>query len=133
MAAYNKFLDFSEQLARGVQNFGTDTYKVALSNTLPLNTYTSLSKITKIRSRTDHSVARTDLGPLMQLQHARYLSGARRGTNASHYAPYTEHGARETWIETQLGWSLDRVCELPPPWRLASHPLSAYAGAGRGG
>jgi hypothetical protein len=48
MAAYNKFLDFSEQLAKGVQNFGTDTYKVALSNTLPLNTYTSLSEITQI-------------------------------------------------------------------------------------
>lgn len=48
MAAYNKFLDFSEQLAKGVQNFGTDTYKIALSNVLPLNTYASLSEITEI-------------------------------------------------------------------------------------
>jgi hypothetical protein len=48
MAAYNKFLDFSEQLAKGVQNFGADTYKIALSNTLPVNTYVSLSEITEI-------------------------------------------------------------------------------------
>lgn len=48
MATFNKFNDFSEQLARGVQNFGTDTYKVALSNTLPLATNAILSDITQI-------------------------------------------------------------------------------------
>jgi hypothetical protein len=48
MASYNKFLDFSEQLAKGVQNFGTDSYFIALTNTAPLNTYTSFSQITEI-------------------------------------------------------------------------------------
>jgi len=48
MAVYNKFNDFSEQLARGAQNFGTDTYKVALSNTAPVATNTILSDITQI-------------------------------------------------------------------------------------
>ena len=48
MAAYNKFNDFSEQLAKGAQNFGTDTYKVALSNTAPVATNTILSDITQI-------------------------------------------------------------------------------------
>lgn len=48
MAAYNKFNDFSEQLANGVQNFATDVYKVALSNTAPVATNTILSNITQI-------------------------------------------------------------------------------------
>lgn len=41
MAVYNKFNDFSEQLARGVHNFGAHVYKVALTNTLPAATDTS--------------------------------------------------------------------------------------------
>lgn len=48
MAVYNKFNDFSEQLSKGAQNFGTDTYKVALSNTAPVATNTILSDITQI-------------------------------------------------------------------------------------
>jgi hypothetical protein len=48
MAAYNKFNDFSEQLANGVQNFATDTYKIALSNTAPVATNTVLADITQI-------------------------------------------------------------------------------------
>ena len=48
MAAYNKFNDFSEQLANGVQNFATDTYKIALSNTAPVATNTVLADITEI-------------------------------------------------------------------------------------
>lgn len=48
MAVYNKFNDFSEQLSKGVQNFGTDVYKVALSNTAPVATNTILSDITQI-------------------------------------------------------------------------------------
>jgi hypothetical protein len=48
MATYNRFDDFSEQLVRGAQNFGTDTFKIALSNTLPVNTNTILANITQI-------------------------------------------------------------------------------------
>lgn len=48
MAAYNKFQDFSEQLANGAQNFASDTYKVALSNTAPVATNTALANITQI-------------------------------------------------------------------------------------
>jgi len=48
MAAYNKFNDFSEQLANGAQNFATDVYKIALSNTAPVATNTILSNITQI-------------------------------------------------------------------------------------
>lgn len=40
MATFNKFQDFVEQLARGVHNFGSHTYKVALTNTAPVATQT---------------------------------------------------------------------------------------------
>jgi hypothetical protein len=48
MATYNKFRDFSEQLVNGVQNFLTDSFKIALSNTLPVDTNTILANITQI-------------------------------------------------------------------------------------
>ena len=48
MATFNKFQDFSEQLVEGTQNFGTDTYKIALSNSAPTATNTALGDITQI-------------------------------------------------------------------------------------
>ena len=42
MVAYVKFLDFTDQLVAGVHNFDANTYKVALTNTAPVNTQTSL-------------------------------------------------------------------------------------------
>ena len=46
MAIYNKFQDFAEQVAKGVHDFATHTYKVALTNTLPVNTHVSLDTVT---------------------------------------------------------------------------------------
>jgi hypothetical protein len=46
MATYNRFLDFSEQLIRGVHDWDAHTFKVALTNTLPVNTQTSLDTVT---------------------------------------------------------------------------------------
>jgi hypothetical protein len=46
MATYNKFQDFVEQLAKGVHVFGTHTFKVALTNTAPVATQTSLDTVT---------------------------------------------------------------------------------------
>lgn len=43
MATVTKFLDFSEQLIRGVHDWDTHTFKIALSNTAPTNTDTSLA------------------------------------------------------------------------------------------
>lgn len=48
MATYNKFQDFTEQLIKGVHQFGIHTFKVALSNTAPAATNTQLSNITQI-------------------------------------------------------------------------------------
>jgi hypothetical protein len=48
MAAANKFNDFSEQLARGVHNFGSHTFKVALTNSAPSASNTILANITQI-------------------------------------------------------------------------------------
>jgi hypothetical protein len=40
--------DLSDQVGRKVHNFATDTFKIALSNTLPLVTNTVLADITQI-------------------------------------------------------------------------------------
>jgi len=48
MATFNKFQDFSEQLVDGYQNFATDAYKIALSNSAPTATNTALGDITQI-------------------------------------------------------------------------------------
>ncbi len=48
MAAYNKFYPFIEALAEKVHNLGSDTLKVALTNTLPVNTNSVLADITEI-------------------------------------------------------------------------------------
>lgn len=41
MATYNKFQDFSEQLARGVHDWDAHTFKIALTNTAPVATQTT--------------------------------------------------------------------------------------------
>lgn len=46
MATYNKFQDFAEQIAKGVHNFASHTFKVALTNTAPVATQTSLDTVT---------------------------------------------------------------------------------------
>lgn len=46
MATFNKFQDFSEQLTRGVHDWDAHTFKVALTNTLPVNTQVSLDTVT---------------------------------------------------------------------------------------
>lgn len=47
-SAWTKYQDFSEQLIRGVHDWDAHTFKVALTNTAPTNTHTSLSQITEI-------------------------------------------------------------------------------------
>ena len=54
MATYNKFNSFVEALAEKVHNLGSDSLKVALTNTAPVATNTQLSNITEI-SYTDCS------------------------------------------------------------------------------
>jgi hypothetical protein len=46
MATYNKFQDFAEQIAKGVHNFSSHTFKVALTNTAPVATQTGLDTVT---------------------------------------------------------------------------------------
>jgi hypothetical protein len=48
MAAYNKFQDTVEQMVNGTHDFDTHVFKVALTNTLPVNTNTILANITQI-------------------------------------------------------------------------------------
>ena len=48
MAAYNKFGDFSEQLSRGLHNFGSDVYKIMLTNVAPTAGNSVKADITEI-------------------------------------------------------------------------------------
>lgn len=48
MAAFNKFRSFAEAVYEKVHNLGSDTLKVALTNTVPVNTNTVLADITQI-------------------------------------------------------------------------------------
>ena len=59
MATFNKFQDFSEQLTKGTQNFGTDVYKVALSNSAPVATNTIFSNITEISAGSGYTAGGT--------------------------------------------------------------------------
>ena len=46
MATYVKFQDFAEQIAKGVHNFASHVFKIALTNTAPVNTQVSLDTVT---------------------------------------------------------------------------------------
>lgn len=46
MATYVKFQDFTEQLTRGVHDWDAHTFKIALTNTAPVATQTSLDTVT---------------------------------------------------------------------------------------
>lgn len=48
MATFNKFNSFVEAVAEKVHNLGSDSLKIALTNTVPVNTNTQLSNITEI-------------------------------------------------------------------------------------
>lgn len=48
MATYTKFQSFVEALAEKTHNLGSDVLKVALTNTVPVNTNTVLANITEI-------------------------------------------------------------------------------------
>lgn len=59
MAAYNKFQSFVEALAEKVHNLGSDTLRVALSNTAPVNTNTTLANITEIANGNGYTTGGT--------------------------------------------------------------------------
>jgi hypothetical protein len=60
MATYNKFQDFSEQLTKGVQNFGTDVYKIMLVNSpAPVATNTVKADLTEISAGNGYTAGGT--------------------------------------------------------------------------
>jgi hypothetical protein len=48
MPTFNKFNDYTEQLDKGVHNWGSNTFKIALTNSAPVATNSVLADITQI-------------------------------------------------------------------------------------
>lgn len=59
MAAFNKFRPFVEYLAEKTFNLGSDTLKVALTNTVPVNTNAVLADITQIANGNGYTTGGT--------------------------------------------------------------------------
>lgn len=59
MASYNKFLQFTKDLIDGVHDFDAHTFKVALTNTAPVNTNTVLANITQISNGNGYTTGGT--------------------------------------------------------------------------
>ena len=59
MASYNKFLQFTKDLIDGVHDFDADTFKVALTNTAPVNTNTILANITQVANGNGYTTGGT--------------------------------------------------------------------------
>jgi len=64
MATYVKYQDFVEQLCKGVHNFSSHTFKVALSNGVPDATHTTLSAISELSTANGYTAggATTTIG-----------------------------------------------------------------------
>jgi len=64
MATYTKYQDFVEQLCKGVHNFSSHTFKVALSNGVPDATHTTLSAISELSTANGYTAggATTTIG-----------------------------------------------------------------------
>ncbi len=59
MAVFNKFDSFVEALAEKVHNLGSDTLKVALTNSAPIASNTQLSNITQISGTNGYTTGGT--------------------------------------------------------------------------
>lgn len=59
MATFNKFQSFVEAVAEKVHNLGSDTLKVALTNSAPVNTNTVLANITQISGTNGYTTGGT--------------------------------------------------------------------------
>lgn len=59
MAAYNKFQQFPKDLIDGVHDFDGHTFKVALTNSAPVNTNTVLANITQIANGNGYTTGGT--------------------------------------------------------------------------
>jgi hypothetical protein len=59
MATFNKFQSFAEALAEKVHNLGSDTLKVMLTNTAPVNTNTVKADLTEITAANGYTAGGT--------------------------------------------------------------------------
>lgn len=101
MAAYNKFLDFVEQLGLGKHNLDADFIGLALSNTGPVNTNTILANITQIANGNGYTTAGAGAGADAQASWAESPAGT--GTLT---------GTKYTWTSSGAGMAQFRYVVL---------------------
>lgn len=63
MAAFNKFNSFTKALAEKVHNLSSDTLKVCLTNTAPVNTNTVVANITQVANGGGYTTGGNTLTP----------------------------------------------------------------------
>jgi len=59
MAAYNKFLDFTEQQLIGTHDWDTNVFKIMLTNVAPVNTNTIKANLTEISAGNGYTAGGT--------------------------------------------------------------------------
>lgn len=70
MASYNKFRSFVEDIAEKVHNLGSDSLKVMLTNSAPVNTNTILANLTEISAGNGYLAGGTAVGSITSAQTA---------------------------------------------------------------
>jgi hypothetical protein len=92
MATYTKYNIFVEDLAKAVHNFGTHSFKVALSNGTPSASHATLSAITELSTANGYTAggASTTIGGTTQ-------SGGTLTITATDPAAWTASGAGITF------------------------------------
>ena len=78
MATYNKFNKFVQDLANGVHNFGSHTFKIMMTNAAPVATATVKANLTEIAAGSGYTAGGTAM-PMTQAMAAGTLTVS--GTN----------------------------------------------------
>lgn len=93
MAAYNKFNAFVADLANKVHNFGSDTFKVLLTNTAPVATNAVKADITEIAAGAGYSAG----GATLTLTSSTQSSGTYKYIASAANPTWTSSGAFATF------------------------------------
>ena len=134
---YNKFQDFVEQLGLREHQLNTDTHRVALSNTAPVNTNTVLANITQIASGNGYTTLGEDAqntwaeaSGTATLTAAQIVwTGGASAMAAFRYAVYYSNATNVTLVNPLIAWwDYGSAITLQPGETATWKPNSASSG-----